>query len=99
MAYAKRRDVNHAEIRDGLRRLGWSVYDAGSVGGDFPDLVVGAAGVTVLLEVKAPRGRLSDGQSEFAAGWRGGPVIMARTLDDAIRMINEAIGGRDVEKR
>lgn len=92
MAYAKRRDVNHAEIRDGLRRLGWSVYDAGSVGGDFPDLVVGAAGVTILLEVKAPRGRLSAGQSAFADSWRGGAVIVARTLDDAIRLITERLG-------
>lgn len=92
MAYAKRRDVNHSAIRDGLRAVGWSVYDAGSVGGDFPDLVVGAAGLTFLVEVKAPRGRLSAGQSAFANSWRGGPVIVARTTEDAIRIISERIG-------
>lgn len=98
MAYAKRRDANHAEIRDGLRRMGWTVYDAGSVGGDFPDLVVGAAGLTLLVEVKASGGRLSEGQAAFAADWRGGPVIVARSLDDAILQIGESIRGNQWRK-
>ena len=37
--YAARRDTNHAQIRDGLRSCGFTVFDAGSVGSDLPDLI------------------------------------------------------------
>lgn len=85
--YAARRDTNHAEIRDGLRACGFSVFDAGSVGGSYPDLVCGAHQITFLFEVKAFGGKVSDGQSRFAANWRGGPVSVVRTLEDALGVI------------
>lgn len=85
--YAARRDTNHAEIRDGLRQCGFSVFDAGSVGSDLPDLIVGAHGTTFLMEVKAFGGRVSSGQSRFAENWRGGPVNVVRTLEDALGII------------
>lgn len=84
MRYAARRDTTHAEVRDGLRRAGFSVFDAGGVGGDFPDLVVGAHGHTFMFEVKSPHGKASDGQARFAAGWRGGPVSVVYTLEQAL---------------
>jgi len=92
--YAARRDTNHAEIRDGLRQCGFSVFDAGSVGGSYPDLVVGAHGITFLMEVKAFGGKVSDGQSRFAANWRGGPVSVVRTLEDALGVIARCIRQR-----
>ena len=84
MRYAARRDTTHAEVRDGLRQAGFSVFDAGGVGGDFPDLVVGAHGHTFMFEVKSPNGKASDGQARFAAGWRGGPVSVVYTLEQAL---------------
>jgi hypothetical protein len=87
MRYAARRDTNHAEIRDGLRRCGFSVFDAGGVGGSLPDLIVGAHGTTFLMEVKAYGGKVSDGQSKFSADWRGGPAVVVRTLEDALGVI------------
>lgn len=92
--YAARRDTNHADIRDGLRECGFSVFDTGSVGGDFPDLVVGAHGITFLMEVKTFGGKVSDGQSRFADGWRGGPVSVVRTLEDALGVIARLIRQR-----
>lgn len=85
--YARRRDTVHAEIRDVLRECGFSVFDAGSVGGNFVDLVVGAHGTTYLVELKGPRGKLSEGQREFADNWKGGPVIVARSVDDVLLAI------------
>ncbi len=82
--YAKRRDTTHAEVRDTLRQAGYTVFDAGSVGGDFPDLVVGAHGFTFLVEVKSPGGKLSAGQRRFSDGWRGGPVVVAYSGDQAL---------------
>ena len=86
--YAARRDTNHAEIRDGLRQCGFSVFDAGGVGGDFPDLVVGVHGThTFLVEIKGPRGKLSAGQRAFRDDWKGGPVITAHSLDEVLLAI------------
>lgn len=91
--YAARRDTTHADIRDGLRQAGFSVFDAGGVGGDFPDLVVGAHGHTFLFEVKSPAGKASDGQARFAAGWRGGPVSVVYTLEQALGEIIRHVRG------
>ena len=85
--YARRRDTVHSEIRDVLRECGFSVFDAGAVGGSFPDLVVGAHGITYLVEIKGPRGKLSAGQREFAEAWRGGPVVVAHSVDDVLLAI------------
>ncbi|HJW74827.1 MAG TPA: hypothetical protein VJ787_04045 [Thermoleophilia bacterium] len=71
-----RRDGTHAEVRQELRDLGASVADTADVGDDFPDLVVGLAGHDFLVEAKAAKGKLSDGQSEFARTWRGAPVVV-----------------------
>lgn len=92
--YAARRDTNHADIRDGLRGCGFTVFDAGGTGNDFPDLVVGAHGTTFLMEVKTFGGKVSDGQSRFADGWRGGPVCVVRTLEDALGAIARFIRQR-----
>ena len=53
MRRAKRTDANHAEIRDGLRAMGWEVYDFSGIGGGLPDLGVSVApGVPHFLEIK-----------------------------------------------
>ena len=91
--YAARRDTTHADVRDGLRQAGYSVFDAGSVGGDFPDLVVGAHGLTFLIEVKSPGGKVSEGQSRFAANWRGGPVLIVYSLEQALGYIIKHVRG------
>lgn len=92
--YAARRDTNHAEIRDGLRECGFTVFDAGSVGGDLPDLICGAHGTTFLFEVKSAGGKVSDGQSRFAENWRGGPVHVVYTLEQALGHIARHIRQR-----
>ncbi len=49
-----RRDNTHAETRDGLRDVYGekAVLDTADLGDGFPDLVLGARGVTMFLEVK-----------------------------------------------
>lgn len=79
-----RRDSNHVAIRTALRAAGRLVIDLGDVGRDVPDLLVLSAGGSrrlVLLEVKAPKGVLSDGQKALREKW---PVTVARTIDDAL---------------
>lgn len=97
-----RRDSTHKEIREELRDLGASVADTGDLGRDFPDLVVGVAGSTFLVEAKAAKGKLSDGQSEFARTWRGTPVVVIRSRVEArewlIRTRHE-LAGRNTQKQ
>ena len=78
-----RRDSTHAEVRQELRDLGASVADTADLGRDFPDLVAGLGGATFLIEAKSARGKLSDGQSEFARTWRRAPVVVLRSRAEA----------------
>lgn len=97
-----RRDSTHAEIRQELRDLGATVSDTGDVGHDFPDLVVGLAGATFLVEAKSATGDLSDGQSKFAKAWRGAPIVVIRSRAEArewlIRTRHE-LAGRNTQRR
>ncbi len=53
MAYARRTDENHSEIRKGLRKLGYDVKDFSGVGNGIPDLSVRISPtMSVWLEVK-----------------------------------------------
>lgn len=78
-------DANAKEIVAALREAGAVVYywRAVSRTAGVPDLIVAWSGVTWLLEVKAPGGKLSDKQEEFRAKWRGGPIVTVRTIADA----------------
>lgn len=92
--YAHKTDLTHRSIRDTLRDEGYSVFDTAELGRNFPDLVVGRYGITLLVECKTPRGlktaqeRLSAGQSTFALAWKGSPVIAAYCSEDVVFAFN-----------
>lgn len=99
MRYRAKRDANHAPIVRALEGIGYTVLDLSAVGRGCPDVAVGRAGVTYLLEIKSPRAlrkdgsigrsdkRSTDGQAEWAARWRGGPVAIVTSVDEAIRVV------------
>lgn len=94
----RRRDSVHAAVVADLTRMGCSVADTAVVGQDFPDLVVGKWGITMLVELKSPKAvsrRKGDGRSEgqvaFAEGWRGGPVIVAQTAEEILAELDRRI--------
>lgn len=88
-------DLNHAEIRDGLRQLGFSVADTARLGQGFPDLVVagrkwtlGSANedkvATLLVEVKRDnKAGLTPDEKEFFATWQGA-VMVATCIEDIL---------------
>lgn len=90
--YAKKVDANQKPIVAGLRGVGASVALLHRAGDDIPDLLVGFRGVTYLLEAKNPDGKdkVSEGQERFIEDWRGGPVAVVRSLDEALRVIGVA---------
>lgn len=77
------RDANHGEVQTELEQLGASVVDLSRVGDDLPDLLVGFCGRDFKVEVKAPKGKQSDGQKDFARDWRGSKVVVIRSRIEA----------------
>ena len=86
MRRAAKVDVNQAQIVAAFRALGCSVKPAHAVGEGFPDLVIGYRGNDYLVEVKAPKGKLTPQQDQFRETWRGGYHV-ARSTDDAIQLV------------
>lgn len=101
MRRAARTDANHREIVQALRTAGCVVHDTSSVGGGFPDLVVGKPahaivtpfGIKVvwLMEVKdgsrPPSARkLTPDQERFAAEWSGAWVCVT-SVDEALAVV------------
>lgn len=69
-----------------LRSVGASVFSTATIGKGFPDLVVGFRGVTYLMEVKAPTGKLRPAQTAFLLKWRGRAVVV-HSVEEALRAI------------
>lgn len=78
------RDANHVEIVAALKAAGRRVVDLGDVGGGVPDVLVGWGGHTVFLEIKTAKGALRPAQEEFRAWWAGCPVVVVRTVGEAL---------------
>lgn len=90
-----RKDSNHDEIANTFRGLGCSAIDTNlpPVAG-YPDLVIGCMGVTHLVEAKSTltaygRAGLNDNQTAFARDWRGSPVHLVSSPDDAIALVKK----------
>lgn len=96
---ARRRDANHKGIVKCLRRYGATVIDLAAAGQGVPDLLVGYAGRTIMLEVKNPatkRGqqgmsgkRTAARQQKFRDEWRGAPVYVVYTASEALAKLAE----------
>lgn len=88
-------DDNQESIVSALRRVGASVQSLAAVGKGTPDLLVGYRGRTFVLEVKNPaqepnKQRLTPLEASWHSTWRGSPVAVVRTVDEAL----VAVGAR-----
>lgn len=90
-----RRDANHAAIARAYLRVGATVVDLAAQGSGVPDFLVGWRGADRLVEVKNPdrkggKNNAADTlgkQAEFRASWRGAPVVVVETVEQALRAI------------
>lgn len=88
MTYAKRVDLNHADVVKTLRSLGAGVVDMSRVGQGFPDLLVHYKGQCVLVEVKSGETKkFTTAQLKFMENWQGPTVVRINDIDGAIRLI------------
>ncbi len=86
---ARRVDRNQGDLIRALRKLGVSIQPLHTIGQGCPDVLAGFRGTTVLLEIKdgekAPsRRKTTKDQDEWISKWRGAPVHIVRTLDEAL---------------
>lgn len=86
MRRAAKVDDNQAEIVALLRTHGASVAVMSAVGQGFPDLVVGYRGRNYLIEVKMPKGKMTEEQYDFAGHWRGQYAVV-RSFDEAAMLL------------
>lgn len=106
MRHRPRLDSTQRAIVDELRKVGVSVYSAAPLGGGFPDLIAGHAGVNYLLEVKSARAirkrtgtvnphrdPAGEKQESFRRRWRGAPVVVVTTPAEAFRALGLTLGG------
>jgi hypothetical protein len=65
------------------------VIDCSSIGGGFPDLLVGRNKKDYLIEVKNPKtkGKLNKLQMKFIQEWQGKPVAIVYTVEEALRVV------------
>jgi hypothetical protein len=97
MKYGVKKDANNSVIVKALQDMGVSVIDTAHVGCGFPDLVLGYANCTLLLEIKNPKtsyGRkgLNKNQIQWKKDWMGGPYAMVDSVEAAIRAVETLCG-------
>ena len=82
MRRAARIDANHGEIVEALLSVaGVTVHSLAGVGCGCPDLLVGARGLSYLVEVKNPHKLngnrlLNPDQEKWIKKWTGSPVVV-----------------------
>ena len=93
MTRARKTDVNHAAIRDGIRAVFGpdAVQDVSMYSGLGFDLIAVARGRVMFFEVKQPKTVTRLSESEHAARRRyPGVWRVVTTLDEALEALQEA---------
>ena len=93
MRRAARIDDNHTEIVDAFRALGCSVLSLAPMGKGVPDLLIGVACRTYLVEVKdgskVPSARkLTPDEHRFQKSWLG-QWTMVESVSDVVAFVKE----------
>lgn len=92
MRRAAKIDANQPAIVTALRQAGATVYSLAAVGQGIPDLLVGYAGRTALVEVKdgskVPSARqLTPDQQQWHQTWQGGTLAVVPDVEAALRVL------------
>jgi len=88
MRRAAKIDQNQPDIVEALRKVGASVVSLASIGQGCPDLLACKGDKLWLIEVKGPKGTLTDDQKRFILNWSG-TVHIIRTPDEALKLVGE----------
>lgn len=85
-----KRDASEPEIVNALRASGAYVWRL-----DQPvDLLIGFQDQMFIAECKTGKGKLNKNQIEFIEQWKGPPVVILRTAEDALDWLCEIRKGK-----
>ncbi len=89
--YGAKKDANHNEIFEAMR-VHTAVHDLSNAGCGVPDGLAWINEGWHLFDVKNPKtgyGRrgLNPRQKKWAGDWRGGPVYLIYSVDEALRFV------------
>ncbi len=87
--FNQRKDANHTEIVNALRKAGFSVIDLSTVGHGVPDLLVSKKWWAVLCELKTKEGHVSKRQQEWHSEWAGIPVLVLNDTEQAVNIVGK----------
>lgn len=93
--HAGRTDANHTDIVKALLNAGCSVQSLATVGLGCPDLVVGFAGLNILIEAKnganpPSERKLNDAEKTWHKRWKG-QVTTVYSPEQAVDAVKRAI--------
>lgn len=79
-------DANQPTIIKDLRAIYGPdcAVDLSALGAGIPDQLLGIQGHTILCEIKTEAGKLTPAQSHFHKFWNGGPIVVARSMEDIV---------------
>lgn len=92
MRQAAKIDDNQAEIVEALRKAGATVQSLAAIGKGCPDLLVGIANRTILMEIKdgskpPSKRELTPAQQEWHSKWNGGALAIVDSIESALRVV------------
>jgi len=83
--FARKVDTNQPEIKQKLTAAGYAVMDMSFCGRGVPDLLVMSKSYRfVFLEVKQPKGKLTDDEAYFFNIFGIAPCYVVRSVEDAL---------------
>ena len=86
--YNKKTDANHLEIKMTLIQCGYIVFDCSQYGQGIPDLLVlSKSGEFVFLEVKSPKGKLTEPERKFFDTFYNARRYIVRSPEQAIEIM------------
>lgn len=92
MRRAAKIDANQPEIVSALRKAGATVQSLAAIGAGCPDILIGYANKTALVEIKdgskVPSAqKLRPLQEDWHANWRGGTLATVNSVESALRVL------------
>lgn len=92
MRRAAKIDANQPAIVNALRKAGAMVQSLAAIGDGCPDLLVGYANRTALIEIKdgskVPSAqKLRPLQEDWHASWNGGTLATVNSVEGALRVL------------
>ena len=101
MKYGAKKDANHNDIADAFKAIGVPCLDLSAMGGGVPDCIVWVWDSWQFVEIKnlsTPYGKrgMNNLQKEWIKRWRGGPVYIITSVDQALAFAKHDLGGIEV---